>query len=156
MSSSNGGNPANVTNGYDRTIGDASNAWSASMGDHIELTWDTPVDIGRLRVVFDSNLCRPTHNMVSYYTFDQKPFRVPPEMVKRFRVQTRSTDGSWGERLVERNNYQRLVWLDVDATTDGIRLIIEESWGNDTVKLFAIDAYRLQNTDTKTRIPTSG
>ncbi len=141
VTSSNGEKAESVTNGFDRMIGDDDNCWTAAMGDRLELRWESPVAIGKVRLVFDSDLSRPTHNMVSYYTLDQKPFSVPAELVKRFRVQIRGADGGWTDRVEVKNNYQRLVRVSLGVTTDGIRLIPEESWGNERVRVFAVDAY---------------
>ena len=79
--------------------------------------------------------------MVSYYSLEVKPFSVPSELVKRFRIQTRDDAGGWVDRVVEENNYQRLVWVPLNAKTNGIRLIPEEPWGSGRVRVFAIDVY---------------
>ena len=130
-----------VRNGHDRVIGEEDNAWIAAMGDELEFTWKEPVSIGKIRLVFDSDLCRATHNMVSYYQFDQEPFKVPEEMIKGFRVQTRGSDGTWADCVAEENNYQRLVWVEVGTTTDGIRFTPDETWGSRKARVFALDVY---------------
>jgi hypothetical protein len=141
LSTSNAQGADDVRNGHDRVIGENENAWTAKMGDSIDFTWDSAVMVEKLRLVFDSDLCRPTHNMVSYYNLEVEPFRVPPELVKRFRVQTRDTSGDWSDCVVEENNHQRLVWVPVDAETTGVRLIVDESWGDKSVRIFAVDVY---------------
>ena len=141
IETSDGADAGDVRNGYDRVIGENENAWNAKIGDSIQLTWDEPVAVAKIRLVFDSDLCRPTHNMVSYYKLDVEPYRVPAELVKKYRVQTRDAAGAWSDHVVEENNYQRLVWVPIGAETSGIRVVVDESWGNDTVRVFAIDAY---------------
>ena len=141
IGSSNGGPAEDVRNGYDRVIGAEKNAWTAKMGDSIDIAWNEPVAVEKLRLVFDSDLNRTTHNMVSYYSLDIESFRVPAELVKRFRVQTRDAEGNWVDRVVEQNNFQRLVWVPLAVKTSGIRFIPEESWGNESVRVFAIDVY---------------
>jgi hypothetical protein len=131
-----------VLNGYDRTIGDDLNAWTAKMGDTLEFRWEESVSIGRMRLVFDSDLSREhDRNMVSYYSLDIEPMSVPPEMVKKFTVERQTGDGEWEVVVDEKNNYQRLVWIEENLVTSGIRIIPRESWGNETVKVFSVDFY---------------
>ena len=140
IDSSNDGAPEKVRNGFDRPIGYDDNAWSANPGDSIELTWEEPVAVGAVRLVFDSNLSRPTHNMVSYYTLDIQPFRVPEQLVKAFSIYIKGNDGDWTHAFQETNNYQRLVWVKIDAEITGLRFIPEASWGDEAIRVFAIDA----------------
>lgn len=130
-----------VRNGYDRVIGDEENGWTGALGDRLEFSWAEPVSIGKVRFVFDSDLCRTTHNMVSYYNFDQDPFTVPEPMTKGFKIQIKNSDGDWVDHLAEEENYQRLVWVDLNAKTDGVRFIPEETWGSKNARVFAVDLY---------------
>lgn len=140
VSASNGVDAGAVVNGYDRTIGDHLNGWIAKMGDSLEFRWEEPVAIGRIRLVFDSDLSREhDRNMVSYYALDIKPFAVPPEMVKRFTIECLTDAGDWESVLDEKNNYQRLVWIEPNQQTSGVRITPRESWGNEKVKIFSID-----------------
>jgi hypothetical protein len=141
VATNNSSSAEQIRNGFDRIIGEEENAWTGSLGDELSLTWDKPVAIGKIRLVLDSELCRPTHNMVSYYKFDQEPFMVPEPMIKGFRVQTRSPDGTWTDRVIEKNNYQRLVWIDLGQTADGLKFIPEETWGESSARVFAVDVY---------------
>lgn len=141
MASSNEDSPEPVRNGYDRIIGGAENAWTAEMNDSLDLTWDKPVAIDKVRLVFDSDLCRKTHNMVSYYSLNIKPFCVPSQLIKKYSLLIRDNDGKWKPMVQEENNYQRLVWLDLRTETTGIRLIPRESWGSAKVRVFAVDVY---------------
>ena len=142
ISASNSVDAGPVVNGYDRTITDDLNAWTAKMGDALEFRWEKPVSIEQIRLVFDSNLSREhDRNMVSYYSLDIKPFTVPPEMVKTFTVEYEGDDGEWKMLLDEKNNYQRLVWIEGSLKTSGIRITPRETWGNETVKVFSVDFY---------------
>ncbi|MCK5155403.1 MAG: FAD-dependent oxidoreductase [Spirochaetales bacterium] len=141
ISSSNNGKAEYIRNGFDRIIGENENAWTAKMGDSIEFIWDEPAMIEKIRIVFDSDLSRSTRNMVPNYKLDIEPFSVPEELVKHFRMQIRDNAGNWVDHVVKKNNYQRLVWVSMHIKTSGIKIIPVESWGNENVRIFAIDVY---------------
>ena len=141
VSASNGGAVESIRNGYDRVIGGEENAWTARMGDSIDFVWDEPVWIDKLRLVFDSDLSRTTRNMVSYYDLQIEPFKLPPQLVKGFKILRRDAWGDWSEVSAEDNNYQRLVWAPVGVEATGVRVVLETSWGNEAVRVFAIDVY---------------
>jgi hypothetical protein len=143
------GDPEALRNGYDRQIGLARNSWEAEPGDSVSFAWDEPVILSSMRLVFDSDLNRTTHNMVPYYTMASQDFAVPPQIVKSFALEAREDDantsaaGVWKEIVRVTDNHQRLVRLTLPPglSTTGLRFTALETWGSPAVRVFAIDLY---------------
>ena len=80
---------------------------------------------------------------------------MPSEMVRDFRVQVRvpaadkkgrklqAADpmaGEWKTVATVKDNYRRLVKLDFDAVeTDGVRIVVDKTWGANKAHIFAFD-----------------
>ncbi len=134
------GAPAPVLlDGFDRDRDDAPHAWTGKIGSQITFTWQSPVQVAGLRIVFDSNLANDKRMPCSY---PQKGARclVPATLVKKYRIEIR--DGrNWKTVHREEENYQRLARVPLGVTTQALRLIPEETWGDDgTVRLFSVEA----------------
>lgn len=133
------GDPEPLRNGIDRPVGDDDNGWRGSIGSWVQYAFDGSRKIRELRLVFDSDLNRPIHNMPCNYPLYDEPFHVPYTMVRAFCIELQDKDGVW--RIVKRieNNYQRLVSLNIDAEAKAIRFIPEATWGADKAHVFAWD-----------------
>lgn len=140
---------APVNNGHDRPIGDAINAWDGKVGEALTLTWDRPMDVEALRLVFDSNL-KDKKRMPFSFPRPGNRSLVPKSMVKAFRVEARGDDGKWATLHKEANNYQRLVVVPCDVRARAIRFVAEETWGYKRVRLFGCEALR----EDPQRLPT--
>jgi hypothetical protein len=105
----------------------------------VQVAWDEPRHVGRLRFVFDSDLNRPEHNMTCRYPLPVEPVGVPQTMVRAFRVEAQDGDGAWATVARVENNYHRLVRLDVDVDTRAIRFVPEATWGSPEAHLYAWD-----------------
>lgn len=128
-----------IRNGADRPIGDQSNAFTGVCGEAVTLKWREPVQIGGLRLVFDSDLNQHKRMPCSV------PLRgncqgVPASMVRKFRIDAQSADGAWTTAYSSQNNYQRLVRVPLDVRAAAIRVVPEETWGADVARIFGIDA----------------
>jgi len=138
------GDPEPLRNGIDRAmhgapIGDAYNGWVARKGASVEYRFAEPQPVGVSRLVFDSHLNRTGQNMPCAYPLQAEPANVPPTMVRAFRIEAEDADGRWAVIHRESDNYQRLVRISMDLTARAVRLIPEETWGGDEVRLFAWD-----------------
>ncbi|MGN6506987.1 MAG: FAD-dependent oxidoreductase, partial [Tepidisphaeraceae bacterium] len=127
-----------LIDGTDRDLGDISHAWEAAPGTPITYQWQTPMKVGGVRIVFDSNLANDKRMPCSY---PQKGNRnlVPKSLVKAFRIDVLDDAGAWKTVHHEDNNYQRLVCLPVNQSTKGIRLIPESTWGEPLARVFAFE-----------------
>lgn len=139
--SANQGDADALRNGWDRQIGDARNSWDAGLGDQVTLEWPAAADVRGLRLVFDSDLSRTTHNMVSYYTLAPQNFSPPAALVRSFCVEYRDAQGTWTGAVQVPDNHQRLVWVDLNLTTTAVRVRFDATWGAPGVRVFALDAY---------------
>jgi hypothetical protein len=134
------GDPVPLRNGLDRPIDGVDNGWTGSLGAWVELVFETPLRVRRLRFVFDSDLNRTGHNGVAAYPLDMATVSPPETLVRAFRVECLGEDGTWIMAARADNNYQRLVHLDVDITTRALRFIPEATWGSAQAHVFAWDA----------------
>ena len=64
---------------------------------------------------------------------------VVATLLRHFRLEARAADGSWQVAARVTDNRRRLVRLDLDLTTDAVRLIPESVWDDaaTTARLFA-------------------
>ena len=138
------GDPEPLRNGIDRPthgapVGDDCNGWVAPKGASVEYRFAEPQPVGMIRLVFDSHLNRTGQNMPCAYPLQAEPANVPPTMVRAFRIEAEDADGRWAVVHRESDNYQRLVRISMDLTARAVRLVPEETWGGDEVRLFAWD-----------------
>jgi len=139
-----------LRDGIDRPREGKAHAWQGVIGDQITYTFDCPSEIHRIRLVADSDLNRTTlpepENRMSRSMFhnrlkSMKPSYVPKTLLKAFRITAKFADGS--ERVIaeETANHNRLWRMDVELK-DCVSLTLEpvETWGFETVRLFAFEA----------------
>ncbi len=133
-----GDNADGLRRGHDRPIGEGERGWTGPLGQPMELNWDQPRDIRSLRLVADSNL---NHAKRMPCTYPKKGHHqtVPPMMLRKFTVQSRSSDGQWQTIAQVDDNYQRLIRVPLQARTNGLRIVPLETWGSDLAHLFSID-----------------
>jgi hypothetical protein len=133
------GDPEPLRNGLDRSIGDADNGWTGSLGAWVEYRFAAPERVRVLRFVFDSDLNRPEKATPANYPLHIEPVGVPQTLVRAFRVEALDDDGTWRTIACVDNNYQRLVHLNLDVTTCALRFVPESTWGAERVHIFAWD-----------------
>ena len=133
------GDPEPLRNGIDRPIGSADNGWCGKLGSWVEYRFAASQRVRQLRFIFDSDLNRQTKNMPHHFPLDAEPYQVPATLVRTFRIEALDDSGAWRTIAHERNNYQRLVRLEVDVETRALRFIPEATWGAPTAHLFAWD-----------------
>lgn len=132
------GDVSQLTNGIDRALGDDGNAWEGSCGDTIELHFKGETAISGLRLICDSNL-RSTKRMPCTVGMSDKACRVPRQLLKSLRLEAQTGGGQW--QVIQRveNNYQRLLRIDCSGSYSALRIVPESSWGDETLRLFALD-----------------
>ncbi len=133
------GDPEPLRNGLDRPIGRRRQRLDGDVGAWVEYRFDAPQRVRTLRFVFDSDLNRPEKATSASYRLHIELAGVPQTLVRAFRVEALGDDGMWHTIAREENNYQRLVRLDVDVTTQAVRFVPESTWGAERVHVFAWD-----------------
>ena len=133
------GRPAPVLrDGMDRDREHEPHAWTGPAGSCLDYRWPEAVQIGGARLVFDSNLA---HEKRMPFTYPQRGSRclVPSSLTRRFRLEALEETGRWRVIFREGENYQRLVHVPLGVCAKGLRLVAEETWGDDAVRLFAFE-----------------
>lgn len=143
------GDASVIVNGIDRPVGSDYNGWIAPMGSWVEFDFGREKAIQQISLTFDSDLNRETFEkfnrniklfpMKCNVSLDEKQVYVPKTLIKAFRIEAADKQGNWKVIHREANNYQRFVKLNIEAFAARIRLIPEETWGCDEVRMFAID-----------------
>ena len=130
------GDPEPLRNGWDRPIGDEENAWHGRVGSYVTYEWPHAVHIDHLRMVCDSDL-----NANIRMNVWEPPIKgLPPSMVRDITMEVRQ-DGVWGVVGSVRDNERRLIHSPLNVETDGLRLRIDRTWGDEVVRLFAVTAH---------------
>lgn len=133
------GDAGALINGIDRQRSDdETNAWVGECGDHLDYRFNTPVTVNRIRLVLDSYL-PDGKRMPCTVAGENSECKVPITLLKRFRLESLCDDGSWETLFEETNNYQRLYTRVVDTTATAFRLVPEETWGRDIVRIFSFE-----------------
>jgi len=127
-----------LRDGHDRPRDGDGHAWEGRPGGAITMMWPEAVGIGGLRLVFDSDL-NQHKRMPCSIPLKGNRCGVPARMIRRFRVEARQTDGSWQVVHREEANYQRLVRVPLEVRADAIRVVVEETWGDELARIFSLD-----------------
>lgn len=124
----------NVQNDFGRPAKENPCLWISEPGfpQTVTLQWNKPVSFNRLDLVFDTNL--------DEYRYDQ----IPPECVKAFRVDVES-EGQMRNLLNVDDNFIRFRRFDFSeiVTTSKIQVILLDSNGSESARLYGIHAYRI-------------
>jgi len=111
------------------------NLWIGRDGDYIEYSFDSDVHIRQIRLVFDSNLNRPYHNMPCRVLLKEPNFRLPSTLIKSYKII--GTDSLGNTRIIEvSNSHQRFVRHTVDWKIKTVRLIPLETHGCHEYRVF--------------------
>lgn len=131
--SADSGDPEVLRNGIDRAFGGRSNRWDCRENSYAEYTFESPVEIRKIRLVFDSDLNRPHLNMVSNYWKESEVFNPPKTLVKSFHL-----EGDGKTIYSCSDNYQRLAVIPVSCRVSSLRLCIDSLRGENG-GVFAFD-----------------
>ncbi|MEX0774204.1 MAG: FAD-dependent oxidoreductase [Phycisphaeraceae bacterium] len=133
-----GSEVALLRDGHDRDRPDQPHAWAGAPGQALEYRWNHPVLLPSVRLVFDSNL---NHAKKMPCTYPQKAngCAVPGTLVKRFHLDVQDASGQWRTVHREAENYQRLVRVPLEVQAQALRLIPEETWGEEAARLYSFE-----------------
>ncbi len=128
------GDPSPLRDGVNRPVGDDLHAWVHRAGDRVALLFDGRPLVRQATLILDSALDKLIQ--LSYHQKDDQLTSPPPEMPRSFRIEA-LVDGKWTVLAAVAGNYQRLVRLAVNRNIDGLRYVLEKTWGGAASKLFA-------------------
>ncbi len=121
-----------VRNGYERG---EENCWQGETGDCITYRFEQDTPIHEIRLVFDSDLNRRTHNMPCHYALEQPTQLVPATLIKAFDIVATAADGKEYRQSIT-DNRQRFVKLAVDLCVSQVTLIPKQTYGADRFRVF--------------------
>lgn len=141
----NSGDPEALRNGVDRPVGETSNDHVCRLNTGwVEYRLSQPTALTSTRIVFDSNLNRNGegrchYNILSSYPLDMPLNGMPGTLVRNFRIEAKTPEGTWNTVAHVTGNRRRMVKIPLDITTDAIRLIPETMWDESATeaRLFA-------------------
>jgi len=130
-----GGDPEPVRDGIARPIGKDQHAWTGSPpGATLQYEWDEPQDVKEVSLVLDSALEKLV--AMSLHQHDDQLTHVPESMTRAFTLEGRQGE-DWHVLADVRDNYQRLVRMQVRGNCDAVRLTLNATWGAPTTRVFA-------------------
>ena len=133
---SNVGDPSVLLNGIERELNDCENYWHCGENDFVGYTFNKEEEIKEIRIVFNSDLSRPFHNIVANYFLEERIFTPPETLVEDFDIEA---DGK--VIYSKKGNYQRLIKIPVSCKAKELKLIIRKIRSNsDKCGVFAFDA----------------
>lgn len=144
-----------MRNGIDREWDGEDNGVYTGVGENsLTYTWDKPVTVSGTRLIFDSDFkVRGKRMRKLEATTERVP--MPSQMVKSYRIQVRvpaenrrqrklnaadPAAGEWVTVAEVKDNFRRLSRTSFEAvTTDAVRIVVDEVWGDPQAHIFAFD-----------------
>lgn len=128
------GNPEPARNGANRPVGEDVHAWICRKNDWIAYLFRASEDVTEVTLVLDSGLDQNV--ALSYHQKDDQLTSPPEVMPKAFRIDGLIED-EWQELIRVDRNYQRFRRFALDHRLDGIRFVLEETWGAEETRVYA-------------------
>jgi hypothetical protein len=134
--------PEQAQGGYGRPYG-GPNLWvsdplQAGREQWLELSWDSAVAIGEIRLTWNDDVNEDLINLHRHRT----SFEIIPELAKAYRIEARAA-GKWTTAVVVRDNRRRsaIHKLDQALTADALRVVVEETNGAPCAELVEVRVY---------------
>ncbi len=128
------GDPKPVHDGTNRPVGPDLHAWAAKPGDWIAYEFPRVDWVDSVTLVLDSSLEK--NIAMSYHQKDDQLTAPPGSLPKHFLLEG-FVDGSWQPLVEIKNNYQRMVHLNIGKELQGLRYTLLGTWGDSPSKMFA-------------------
>lgn len=132
--------PGRVESSNHRWMSDPAQGFPASL----DLSWDRPVEIQEIQLVFDTGLHRLlTLSMADGYT-EKMEWGVPqPETLRDYCIQLMTTKDEWEEVFSVTGNYQRrrVFQLQSPRETSSLRIQVEATNGLDHARIVEVRVY---------------
>lgn len=140
--------PKEAVGGYARPYG-GPNMWMSAPMEHdprptLQLDWSTPVEITRIDIVFDDDLNEDLINLHHHRT----PNDIMRTLVRNAVIEVRRGE-EWMPIASIRDNRVRHVTITLDdaVSTDGVRIVVEETNGCAEARVVAVRAYAAATSD---------
>jgi hypothetical protein len=123
-----------VRDGINRQVDDDAHCWTAHVSDSLSYEFDGPTQVARATLILDSGM--DLNVAMSYHQRDDQLTAPPPVTPKRFRVQVKH-GGEWQDAYTAECNYQRLVRVPLETECEGVRFVLDETWGAEESRVYA-------------------
>lgn len=139
-----------LRNGKDRNFLNEQNKVELSFGESVAYSFDEPVEVKTVKIVFDSDLqrstfdmsnCEKQHSMRCNVLDDSPIMHMPKTLVKAYSLELTFSDGS--KKFVEETeNKKRNVLISVGEKLRDVNLTVYENWGKqETSGVFTFELY---------------
>jgi len=128
------GDPEPLRDGISRPVGEDPHSWPCAVGDWVEYRLEGRSPVREVTLILNSALDR--NIAMSYHQSDDQLRSVPDVMAKDFHIDG-LVDGVWRTLHEARDNYQRLVRIPLGKELDGVRFVLDSTWGSDSTCLYA-------------------
>ncbi len=144
---SNGVGEENLTNGYDRKIGEYENCWQGKQNDTICITLEKEEFVRELRITLDSDINRTTvggnplikhKSTVTNYPKNQAPVTLPTTLVRDMKIEVLTKDGE-SKSFIIKDNRRRVIRQAINENCIGIKITPIATYGDDTVRIFSLN-----------------
>jgi len=141
----NQGDPEPVRDGTSRQVDDDPHAWVARPGDHVAYMFPEMTEVHEVTLALDSDLEKGIYYSWNEYSDEpsgiepQRPRRLlpqPPMMPKIFHVDG-MIDGEWQTLETITGNYQRFIRVRLNRRLEGVRFVLDETWGGEESRVYA-------------------
>ncbi len=130
------GDPEPLRNGIDRPVENEAHAWNCRVGSWIAYEWSQAVSVEYLRIVCDSNL-----NCIIRMNVWEPPIKgLPPSMIRDVTIEIRQ-NGVWHILKTVCDNERRLICIPLGVLTDGVRLRVDKTWGDEEIRIFTVTVH---------------
>lgn len=136
-----------LRNGWDRPVGGQDNGCRIALNEEVAYTFETPVSIECIRLVFDSDFDRKTlsqeesalhRSMLCNRPLNWPDSRVPATLTRAYRLIVTLPDGS--QRVVEEaQNHRRLRFHEIHGDVVKAAFVATETWGAEDCHLFSFE-----------------
>ena len=127
------GNPEPVRDGINRPVGSDNHCWEAYPGDHISYIFPEKTLVKKATLIVDSGLDKLV--TMSHHQRDDQLVSLPDVMPRAFRIEG-MIEGRWEIISKIKDNYMRLVRVEIGKEIEGIRFVLEKTWGGSKSRIY--------------------
>jgi len=127
------GDPEPLRDGIGRPVGDDVHAWLARPGASAAYLFGEPVPVEEVTLQLDSAL--EALIAMSHHQRDNQLTATPAVMPRSFRIEGLHGD-DWRALVAVEDNHQRLVRLPVHSRVEGIRFVLDSTWGSHETRVY--------------------
>ena len=132
------GNPAPLRDGINRAVGSDPHAWTCRAGDSVAYLFGKAVPVQGVSLTLDSAMDKLI--AMSHHGEYGALTSIPPATPKAFHLDA-LRGGQWSRLATIQENYQRLVRLSVGAELEGVRFVLDGTWGAQESRLYCFHVW---------------